>query len=210
MSAYAKLRRRRQIFVDAYVRTGNGTEAALASGYSSKAPHVAANKMLANLEVKAAVAERQLEAIERAGVRNVRVLEEVAKLAFATLVDLRREDGTAHTFKDLPAQLLAGAESVDFNPDGTLKSVRLAKRDGLRMLMQHLKLLTDVLEHQGAGGGPIQLEAKEVSNLEKARRIGHLLAQGLRAVQPPASVLSDPESGSDAGDPSTSQSATSS
>lgn len=192
MSAYAKLRRRRQLFVDAYVRSGNGTEAALAIGYSPKAPHVAATKLLANIEVKAAVLERQQEAIERAGVRNARVLEEIAKLAFASLVDLRREDGTAYTFKDLPPQLLAGADGIDFNPDGTLKSVRLAKRDGLRMLGQYLKLFTEVLEHQGAGGGPIQTH--EVSDLEKARRIAHILAQGLRARLPTSVLTDDPDS----------------
>lgn len=199
MSAYAKLRRRRQIFVDAYVRTGDGSGAAIASGYSPKAPQVAASKMLANPEVKAAVLERQQEAIERAGVRNVQVLEEVARLAFASLTDLRREDGTAYTFRDLPTKLLAGAEAIDFNADGTLKSVRLAKRDGLRMLMQHLKLLTDVLEHQGVGGGPIQTQ--EVSDLEKARRIAYLLAQGLRAQLPPVSVLTDPDPDSVSGQP---------
>lgn len=192
MSAYANLRRRRQIFVDAYVRTGDGSGAAIASGYSPKAPHVAASKMLANPEVKAAVLERQQEAIERAGVRNVHVLEEIAKLAFASLTDLRREDGSAHTFKDLPQQLLAGADGIDFNPDGTLKSVRLAKRDGLRMLGQYLKLFTEVLEHQGAGGGPIQTQ--EVSDLEKARRIAHLLAQGLRAQLPTSVLTDDPDS----------------
>jgi hypothetical protein len=188
MSAYAKLRRRRQIFVDAYVRTGDGSGAAIASGYSPKAPKVAASKMLANPEVRAAVAERTEEAIARAGVRNVQVLEEMARLAFASLANLRNADGNLHSFKDLPAELLQSATGIEFNPDGTIKTVRLAKVDGLRMLGQYLKLFTEVLQHQGVDGGPIQTQ--EVSDLEKARRIAHLLAQGLRA-RLPTSVLTE-------------------
>lgn len=196
MSAYAKLRRKRQIFVDAYVRTGDGSGAAIASGYSVKAPHVAASKMLANPEVRAAVVERTEEAIARAGVRNVQVLEEMARLAFASLTGLRNAEGKVHSFKDLPAELLQSATGIEFNPDGSIKTVRLAKVDGLRMLGQYLKLFTEVLEHQGAGGGPIQTH--EVSDLEKARRIAHILAQGLRA-RLPSSVLTDPDSDPSAG-----------
>lgn len=201
MSAYAKLRRRRQLFVDAYVRLGVGREAALASGYSPKAPDVAAAKMLANPEVKAAVAERQQEAVERAGVRGGAVLLGIAELAYAQLTMLRGEDGKPLPFKDLPQALLAGAESIDFNPDGSVRKIKLARRDGLRMLAQHLKLLTDVHEVTGKDGGPI--ETHEVSDLEKARRIAYLLAQGLRA-QPPASVLSDSPNSGDEPDVSTS------
>lgn len=188
MSAYAKLRRRRQLFVDAYVRTGSNKDAAIASGYAGKRPEVAGHKLMANLEVKAAVAEREKEAIERAGVRHVRVLEEMATLALASLEALRKEDGVLRTFKELPAELLRGAEAIEFNPDGSVKRVKLAKTQGLHMLGQYLKLLTNVMEHQGKDGGPIQ--TNEVSDLEKARRIAHLLAQGLRA-SPPATVLTD-------------------
>lgn len=190
MSAYAKLRRRRQLFVDAFVRTGVASAAAVESGYAGKRPDTASAKILANPEVKAAIAERTEQAIAKAGVRHVRVLEEMALLAYANLRLLRGEDGKPLAFKDLPPELLAGAQSVEFNADGSVKTLRLAKVDGLRMLGQYLKLFTEVHEHQGKDGGPIQTEAHEVSDLEKARRIAHLLAQGLRT-QPPATVLTD-------------------
>lgn len=190
MSAFAKLRRKRQLFVDAYVRSGSQAEAAIAAGYSEKGANVAGCRLMANPEVKAAVAEREQEAIERAGIRRVRALEELGALATVDLADLRKEDGTLKSFKEIPASLLRGAVSIDFNPDGSVKQVRLAKAQGVNMLLQHLKLLANVVEHQGKDGGPI--ETHEVSDLEKARRIAHLLAQGLRA-QPPATVLTEPE-----------------
>lgn len=197
MSAYAKLRRRRQLFVDAYVRTGIGHDAAVAAGYSPKGATVTASKIKANPEVAAAIEERKLEAIERAGVRGSQVLIGIAELAYANLTMLRGDDGKPRSFKDLPAALLAGAEAIDFNPDGSVRKIRLSRGPGLNMLAQHLKLFTSILEHQGKDGGPIQTEevGEAVSDLEKARRIAHLLAQGLRAAQLPASVLSDPDSG---------------
>lgn len=191
MSAYAKLRRRRQLFVDAYVRTGVGSTAAIESGYAGKRPEVAAGKILGNPEVKAAIAERTEQAIAKAGIRHVRVLEEVAQVAFANLAQLRGTDGKPLPFKDWPEAFLAGLQSIEFDADGSVSKVRLAKVEGLKMLGQYLKLFTEVLEHQGKDGGPIQTESREVSDLEKARRIAHLLAQGLRA-QTPESVLSDP------------------
>lgn len=178
MSAYAKLRRKRQLFVDAYVRTGSATEAALASGFSGKHPNVMGSTLMANPEVKAAVVERETEAIARAGVRHVRVLEEMATLALASLEDLRGEDGKVRALKDIPDKLLRGAEGITFNEDGSIKSVKLAKTSGLNMLGKYLKILLDVVEHQGKDGGPIVTH--EVSDLEKARRIAHVLGQGLR------------------------------
>lgn len=198
MSAYAKLRRKRQLFVDAYVRLGVKSEAAVAAGYSDKGAAVAGFRLMANAEVAAAVAEREQEAIERAGVRKVRVLEEMASLALASLEGLRDADGNVRKLKDIPAQFLRSAEAITFNEDGSVKSVKLAKTAGLNMLGKYLKILMDVVEHQGKDGGPI--ETHEVSDLEKARRIAHLLAQGLRA-QPPVTVLtaSDDDSISESG-----------
>jgi phage terminase small subunit len=195
MSAYAKLRRKRQLFVDAYVECGVGTVAAIKAGYTGKNANVAAAKILTNPEVKAAVLERQEQAIAKAGVRHVRVLEEAAKVAFASLAQARGADGKVRPFKDLPPELLEGAQSIEFNPDGSVKNIRLAKLDGLRLLSQYLKLLTEVHEHSGKDGGPI--ETHELTDLEKARRIAHLLAQGLRASRP-ATVLSDPVDPEDA------------
>ncbi len=208
MSAYAKLRRKRQLFVDAYVRTGVGKDAAIASGYSGKAAHVAAAKLIANPEVKAAILERQQEAVERAGMRSTRVLEEIALLALVDPARLRGEDGKALTFKDIPAELLTAAQSIEFNADGSLRKVRFQKTDALRMAAQHLKLLTEVHEVAGKDGGPIQTH--EVSDLEKARRIAHLLTQGLRAAAMPSTPLSDSESGQAGDSTAPSTSATSS
>jgi hypothetical protein len=61
---YNDLKGRRQKFVDAYVLTGNGSEAARRSGYSEKAARVTASKLLTNANVSAAIAYRQAEYAE--------------------------------------------------------------------------------------------------------------------------------------------------
>jgi phage terminase small subunit len=189
MSAYAKLRRKRQLFVDAYVATGVITAAAVASGYGGRRPEVAGSKMFANPEVKAAIAERTEEAIAKAGARVVRVIEEACLIAYAGAHLTRGPDGRRLAFKDMSQEALRAAHSIEFEPDGTVKHIRFSKTDGLNLLAKYLKMLTDVHEHQGKDGGPIKTE--EVSDLEKARRIAFLLNQGVRAAGRAPSPLSD-------------------
>lgn len=186
-SAYAKLSRRRQLFVDAYVLCGVGTEAIVKAGYPGKRPDAAAARFLVNPDVQAAIAERTEQAIRKAGARHVRFVEEVCTLAYARLSGLRGEDGKPLGFDKLPAELLAAAEALEFEPDGKLKRIKLAKTAGLRMLGDLMKLFPQTVEVAGKNGGPI--ETKEVSDLEVARRVAFLLTQGVRAqaaAQPPS------------------------
>jgi hypothetical protein len=150
-----------------------------------------AAKLRANPEVKLAIVERQEEALEKAGMRHTRIAEEIAAVALASLEQTRDEKGVVRKFADLPAALLRGAQSIEFHPDGSIKQLRLAKTSGLQMAGQYLKLFVERHEHSGKDGAPIQTEEiSEVSDLERARRIAHLLAQGLRVARA-ATVLSD-------------------
>jgi hypothetical protein len=181
VSAYAKLRRRRQLFVDAYVRLGVGADAYRELVPDSKRPDQQASRLLANPDVKAAVEERTQLAIARAGARHVRLVEEVCTLAYARLSGLRGADGKPVAFKDIPVALLDAAESIEFETDGRVKRIRIAKTQGMRMLGELMKAFPQVHEHQGKDGGPIETkETGELSDLDRARRIAFILQQGLR------------------------------
>lgn len=198
MSAYAKLRRRRQLFVDAYVKCGVGADAYRELVPESKRPDQQASRLLANPDVRAAIAERTEQAVTRAGLRHAKFVEEVCTLAFARLSDMRNEQGKRRAFKDLPEGLLAAAESIEFGPNGQVKRIRIAKISGLNMLGTLLRALPQVHEHTGASGGPIETkETGELSDLDRARRIAYILHQGLReaATKPntPLSPDSDPD-----------------
>lgn len=181
-SFYLRLRRKHQRFVDEYVACGVGAEAVRRIFPNRKRPDQLAWEFLQRPGVKEAIEERKAEAIAAAGVHNVRVLQEAARLAFADLGALRNEKGERVTFKDLPADFLAGVQSIEFDANGQVSKVRLNKVEGLRMLGAHLKLFSELHEHTGADGGPIKTESAG-SELEVARRLAFLLQRGLRAQQ---------------------------
>jgi phage terminase small subunit len=194
MSAYGKLRRKRQLFVDAYVRTGVGSTAAVESGYSGKRPDVAGSQILANPEVKAAIREREEEAIARAGARRVKFIETLCYRAYIAGTEVRDAKGERVTFDKMSPNLLAAIESIEFEADGSIKRIKLSTNSALRMLGETLKAFAQVHEHTGKDGAPIETkDVTEVTDLEKARRVAHLLMQGLRATRPASPLSEDDE-----------------
>jgi hypothetical protein len=201
VSAYAKLRRRRQVFVDAYVKTGVGADAIRAINPLLKRPDVAASKMLANPEVKAAIAEKQAQAIARAGAREVRVIEELCHLAFFDPGELQDENGHYLPLNQLRPEVRRALQSIDVEDkfEGTGDARRVVSRrhrykgstkeGALKILLQYMKALPEQVQVSGPGGGPIETRS-EVTDLEKARRIAFLLTMGLKAK--PTTPLSDP------------------
>ena len=92
MAKAKKLTIRQRIFVEQYLLTKNGTKAAIAAGYSPKTAKMAASETLTKPYIKALIEtglrkERQkldLDALAK-GVTKERWLEEIAKVAFASI-----------------------------------------------------------------------------------------------------------------------------
>lgn len=182
MSAYAKLSRRRQRFVDEYVACGVGARAVRACGFTGKRADIAASKWLAIPEVRLAVRERTEEAIAGAGVRAVRVLEELAAIALFNRRQLRGPKGELLPIHELPDAVNAAIAGEEFDSTGTLRKYRThSKTEALAQLLKYLRLVVEQHEHSGPGGEPIPV--REVSDLEKARRIAYLLAQGIQGAR---------------------------
>lgn len=196
MKAYSKLRRQRQLFVDAYVETGVGSDAWLKVNPKAMRPDQQASRLLANPDVKAAVAERTEQAIARAGVRQARVLEELAAIAFADVAELFDEDGNLCKLKDVPARARAAIQAIDCEellagrgegrkPFAVVRKLRThSKVEALKLLGQHLKIFVERHEHAGPDGAPIPVQdVSERSEYDVARRVAFLLAQGLKVQQ---------------------------
>lgn len=83
-NAYATLKRRHRRFVDEYLTGKKGTDAVKAIGYSGKNADVAASKLLARPEVRAAVEERRAVLCEAVGLRQEFVVAGIMKLAEET------------------------------------------------------------------------------------------------------------------------------
>ena len=84
----AKLTDKQQRFVDEYLIDLNATQAAIRAGYSAKTADQQGSRMLANVKVKQAVAEKQAQRSKRTGVNQDRVVLELAKVAFAKMTDI--------------------------------------------------------------------------------------------------------------------------
>lgn len=214
MSAYGKLRRRHQLFVDAFVRMGVATDAYReVYGQDVKRADVSAAKVMARPEVKEAVAERTEQAIARVGVRKLRVFEELARIAFSDLGDFYNPDGSLKGIHDIPAAARAALQGLEvdelFESDGEGGRVKVGRRpkirthsknEALKLLGQHLHLFADRHEHSGPNGGPIPVkDESELSEVDIARRVAFLLAQGYRA------ATGAPDSGNPAGDSTSTQ-----
>lgn len=80
-NAYATLKRRHRRFVDEYLIGKKGNEAMKAIGFKGKHPEVAASKLLARPEVRAAVEERRAVLCEAVGLRQEVILSGIITIA---------------------------------------------------------------------------------------------------------------------------------
>jgi len=90
---------KQQRFVEEYLVDLNATQAAIRSGYSAKNADKIGSELLGKTRVAEAVAEAQEKRSQRTGITQDRVLNELAKLAFANSLDYMvvGEDGLAYT-----------------------------------------------------------------------------------------------------------------
>lgn len=208
-SAYSQLCRKHQQVVDAFVKCGIQSDAYTEAYGPTKRPDSAASRLFAKALVQQAVRERTEQAIARAGVRQVRVLEELAAIAFLDAGDLFNDDNSLRPIKDLDPKIRSGVMAVetdelfdgvgkDREKIGITRKLKLQpKIEALKLLGQHLKLFTGASDCGITP--PPSADPSNLSDLDKARRVGFLLWQGMRALQEACS--SDPVSGNPAGSP---------
>jgi phage terminase small subunit len=78
-----RLTRRQQLFVEAYLALGIGTQAAIRAGYSAHTAQPIASTLLTKPHVAAAIRAGQQAQAARAAVTAERVIAELARLAFS-------------------------------------------------------------------------------------------------------------------------------
>lgn len=158
-------------FVDEYLIDLNATQAAIRAGYSAKTADVQGPRLLGNVGVATAIAERQDARAERTGITSERVLAELAKIGFANIADvtdwgtkevafgydedgkrLKPEDiGDAAVVRYVEAPFVVPVNRDDLAPDlrAAVSEVSLG-RDGFKIKM-HDKVgaLTLIARHLG-------------------------------------------------------------
>lgn len=144
----AKLTDKQQRFVDEYLIDLNATQAAIRAGYSAKTADQQGSRMLANVKVKQAVAEKQAQRSKRTGVNQDRVVLELAKVAFAKMTDIVDNNGKIK--EDASPDDLACIESIKYKESdneygGSVeREVKIAsKLKALELLGKHLGMWSD-------------------------------------------------------------------
>jgi phage terminase small subunit len=180
---------RQQLFAAEYVVDLNATQAAIRAGYSPATAEQQGCRLLRNAQVAAAVREAHAKRLEAADLTAARVLEEIRRIAFATIGDLYDDAGCLRPVKSLPPEVQALIASIETDEIwegqgdsrklvGHTRKVKLwDKGRHLEMAAKHLSLLVDrsevhhsgTIEHKVAQMTPEQREQRGLALVAKAR-----------------------------------------
>lgn len=173
-------------FVAEYLVDLNATKAAIRAGYAKGPARQQGARLMAMPKIQRAVAQAIEERSKRTEITADRVLEELAKIGFANMLDYMRVGANGDPFVDLSGlsrdQAAAIAEvTVEDFVDGRGDDAREVRRVKFKLhdkkgalvdMGRHLGMFVERHEHTGKDGGPIQTEVKAVDVL--ARRIARL------------------------------------
>lgn len=147
-----KLTPKQKLFCKYYLISLNATDAAIKAGYSKKTADVIGTQNLGKLSIKTYLAEQMGKREEKLDITADKVINEIAKLAFANTTDILEITDHGVIIKDLSkldTTCIASAEEV-FDKEGMRLGVKIKLHDktkNLELLGRHLGLFKDKVEH---------------------------------------------------------------
>ncbi len=132
---------RQTAFVREFLIDRNATQAAIRAGYSAATASSIGERLLRNVEVRAAVDSGLAEQATRLQITADMVQTARARLAFADPRRLFDQDGQPLAPNQLDEDTAAAVVGIDLNDDGSVKRYRLeAKAPHLQALSKHFGL----------------------------------------------------------------------
>lgn len=164
-----RLTPKQQIFADYYIELGNAAEAYRRAGYKARNENarISSSKLLTKANVKEYIEKRQLELAERAGISQERILNELAKAAFANFTDFaswrtektqvgEEKDGTPIIGYDIVIDIKDSREidghvvsEIGRGKDGSFKFKLQDKAKAIESICRILGFNKDKTEHSG-------------------------------------------------------------
>lgn len=144
-----KLYAKQKTFCEEWIIDKNGTQAAIRAGYSKKTAAQTASRLLINVKIQAYIAELIKKQSIRTQITADRVLEEIARLAFAKLSDVVEWEGNSINLKDsskLKDDVSAAVKEISHTTgmNGTTTKIKMHnKESALEKLAKHLELYKD-------------------------------------------------------------------
>lgn len=154
--------RRREMFVREYLVDLNAKQAAIRAGYSPKTADRIGPRLLKDADVGGAVEAALAERRERLHISAERVLEELARIAFADPRDVAEWGPDGLRLRD--SADLSGADAASVSEViSTRSGTRLRRHDkvkALELLGRHLGMFTDRIRQEVSGpdGSPVQAQ----------------------------------------------------
>jgi phage terminase small subunit len=170
-------------FVREYLVDLNATQAAIRAKYSPHTARFIGCENLTKPNIQAAIIAARRAQMERTQITADRVLCELARVAFSDPRKLfgangalkpvtELDDDTAATLAQLEVfEETEGRGEAKVTVGYTKKLKQWDKVSALEKLGKHLGLFTDIHEHRGPGGGPIELIETIVTTRAEAKAL---------------------------------------
>ncbi|MED0758654.1 terminase small subunit [Aneurinibacillus thermoaerophilus] len=143
----AKLNAKQRRFVEEYLIDLNATQAAIRAGYSVKTAEQQGYQLLQKTSVSEAIAKAMAERSKRTSVSQDRIVEQLAKIAFADLKDYVEWDKESIALKDsdeVDGSVIQSITETVLPKGGVKKEIKLNdKLKALKLLGKHLGMFKD-------------------------------------------------------------------
>jgi len=162
---------------------GNGGKAAKAAGCncsSDESFRAAASEFLTDPNVVSRIEQIRERSLKRTEITAARVLNELARVAFASMGDFADWGPNGVTLREsseLSQDELAVVEEVSETPGKETTHVRIklaSKLSALDKLCKNLGLTPDKFEHGGPGGGPIGILSYDATQSMREKLLADL------------------------------------
>lgn len=173
-------------FVDEYLIDLNATQAAIRAKYSKNTANEQGARLLANVSVQAAIAERMKAREKRTEITQDMVLRELAKIGFSDIrkavkwgeTELRVADSEEADVMPYHGLALVGSEDIDDDTAAAIAEVSEG-REGLRVKFHDKKgALVEIARHLGMftakGHADLDLELKRIELAKKQAELDKL------------------------------------
>lgn len=158
MSVYKKLTPKQQRFVDEYMIDMNATQSYRRAGYSAKSDRTAGvegHKLLNKPKIQEAIQERRDAQQKRTEVTADKVINQLAKIAFADIKDFVTWDKEGNVIlKDADKVDGTLVNEISSDPGEWGNKFKFKRNDQLKaleLLGKHMKLFTDKVEQETTG-----------------------------------------------------------
>lgn len=149
-----KLTPKQIAFVNEYLVDLNATQAAIRAGYSKKTARSQGQRLLTNVDVAAAIQERQAKRSEKVEVTQEYVLKRMLEIDNMDAADILADDGSVLPVKEWPKvwrQFLSGYDIVQMSSQDDvmafIKKIRWPdKIRNLELIGKHLGMFTEKVE----------------------------------------------------------------